>query len=32
MHYGDLKIGRDYVAYYLGDKRADVKNAGDNSV
>ncbi|VDK70726.1 unnamed protein product [Litomosoides sigmodontis] len=31
MHYGDLKIGRDYVAYYLGDKKVDAKNAGYNS-
>ncbi|VIO98948.1 Uncharacterized protein BM_BM877 [Brugia malayi] len=30
MHYGDLKIAQDYVAYYLGDKRAVIKNPDDD--
>ncbi|KAL3985845.1 Peptidase C13 family protein [Acanthocheilonema viteae] len=30
MHYGDLKIAKDYVAYYLGDKITNVKNIDNN--
>uniref|UniRef100_A0A1I8ET75 legumain n=1 Tax=Wuchereria bancrofti TaxID=6293 RepID=A0A1I8ET75_WUCBA len=30
MHYGDLKIAQDYVAYYLGYKRAVIKNTDDD--
>ncbi|EFO25715.2 peptidase C13 family protein [Loa loa] len=30
MHYGDLKIARDYVAYYLGDKKTNITNIYDD--
>ncbi|OZC05066.1 hypothetical protein X798_07958 [Onchocerca flexuosa] len=32
MHYGDLGIGQDYVAYYLGDKKANVTNIYNNLI
>ncbi|VDM91911.1 unnamed protein product [Onchocerca ochengi] len=32
MHYGDLRIGQDYVAYYLGDKKANVTNSYNNLI
>uniref|UniRef100_A0A0R3RXM5 legumain n=1 Tax=Elaeophora elaphi TaxID=1147741 RepID=A0A0R3RXM5_9BILA len=32
MHYGDLRIAKDYVAYYLGDKISNVKNTYNNKL
>lgn len=32
MHYGDLKIAEDYVAYYLGDRISNVTNTHNDQV